>query len=287
MNRFFRDNIIGVLALSAAGSLIATLIARFISTSTSGGASFVEAVSRPIPVWSLFPYSVLLVLAFALWALRTRHKDQQDKIAEQSVLKDQIATIRGERDAVRQQFDVLAREPARGIGQDERLGRRLQGPAEINAAFESVASMGSKRIQLWIQVLGPEPHLPDSLADTIARRIQETSRLGIPIKYDPVLVLDREKTSPAFLEGISRRADVFSRRGVAQFVRPRYLQHGHNSGMDILIVDKTHLLIALNTVPSATTMQVGFLFRDRPEVASEFSDWFDHVVMPNTQDLIG
>jgi len=110
MNRFFRDNIIGVLALSAAGSLIATLIARFMSTPTSGGASFVEFVSRPIPVWSLFPYSVLLVLAFALWALRTRHKDQQDKITEQSVLKDQIATVRGERDGVRQQFDVLAKE---------------------------------------------------------------------------------------------------------------------------------------------------------------------------------
>lgn len=110
MNRFFRDNIIGVLALSAAGSLIATLIARFMSTSTSGGASFVEVVSRPIPVWSLFPYSVLLVLAFALWVLRTRHKDQRDKITEQSLLKDQIATVRGERDAVHQRFDVLVKE---------------------------------------------------------------------------------------------------------------------------------------------------------------------------------
>ena len=110
MNRFFRDNFIGVLLLSAAGSLIASLIARVMSTSTSGGVSFVAAVSRPIPVCALFPYSVLLVLAFALWALRTRHKDQRNKITEQSVLKDQIATVQGERDAIRQQLDAVAKE---------------------------------------------------------------------------------------------------------------------------------------------------------------------------------
>ena len=110
MNRFFRDNIIGVLVVSAAGSLMATGIARFLSTSSNGGASFVEGVSRPIPVWALFPYSVLVMLAFALWAVRTRHLDQQERITEQSVLKDQIATVKGERDGIQRQLDALAKE---------------------------------------------------------------------------------------------------------------------------------------------------------------------------------
>lgn len=163
--------------------------------------------------------------------------------------------------------------------------RKLQGSSEINGVFELIAAGGLKRIQLLIQVLGPKPHLPESIAETIARRIQETTRLGIPIKYDPILVFDTEKPPAGFIEGILRRDDVFSKHGVRQFVRPRYLAQKHNGGVDILIVDRTHLLLLLNTVPDAQAMQVGFLFKDQPEIASEYSDWFDQVLMPSSKYL--
>jgi hypothetical protein len=159
---------------------------------------------------------------------------------------------------------------------------RLQGPLQINDAFESLAAISSKRIQLLIQVLAPEPHLPESLADTIARRIEETSRRGVPIKYDPVLVLDSDTVSPEFRKSLRRRSEVFARRNVAQFVQPRYFHQRFAFGVDILIVDRTHLLLALNTVPAAATMQVGFMFKDQPEIATEFADWFDQILMPNT-----
>ena len=179
---------------------------------------------------------------------------------------------------------IYRRYFAKGMAQLPTCGK-LRGTSEINAAIESIAANGSKRIQLLIQVLGPKPHLPGSLADTIARRIKETTRRGIPIKYDPILVFDSENPQPDFIKGALRRDDVFSKHGVRQFVHPRYFSQKHNGGLDILIVDRTHLLILLNTVPGAEAMQVGFLFKDQPEIASEYADWFDQVLMPNAQYL--
>ena len=108
MNRFFRENVLGILALSAAGSLIATWVARFVPASSAGETSLAAALSRPIPVWVMFPYSILLVLAFALWALRTRHGIEDKNVTDQASLKSQIATVVGERDAARTQAEVLA-----------------------------------------------------------------------------------------------------------------------------------------------------------------------------------
>lgn len=173
--------------------------------------------------------------------------------------------------------------PAPYVHKDQLGGRRLGSPSEINATVESLVAGSTKRIQLLIQVLGENPHLPDSLAETIARRISERNRLGIPIKYDPVLVFDSEHPPKGFVKALLARGEVFSRHGVAQFVRPRYLDQKHTLGADILIVDKKHLLIALNTVPDAEGMQVGFLFEGEGEISSEFADWFDQVLMPNTK----
>jgi hypothetical protein len=103
MNRFFRENLLGIVTLSALGSLIATIIGRLLPTSGSGGSGLTDALFSQIPVWTLFPYSVGLMLIFAWRALRKRQ-------AEQSPLKDQIAALRGERDAVRHQFEALKRE---------------------------------------------------------------------------------------------------------------------------------------------------------------------------------
>ena len=107
MNKFFRENIIGILVLSAAGSLIATWLTRFVPMPSAGDASLITAASRPIPAWTLFPYSVLLVLAFAIWALRTRHQIEQKNLSDQASLRDRVATVSGERDAARQQVEAL------------------------------------------------------------------------------------------------------------------------------------------------------------------------------------
>jgi hypothetical protein len=117
--------------------------------------------------------------------------------------------------------------PAPYVHKDQLGGRRLGSPSAINAAVESLAAGSTKRIQLLIQVLGENPHLPDSLAETIARRISERNRLGIPIKYDPVLVFDSEDPPKGFVKALLARGEAFSRHGVAQFVRPRYLDQKH------------------------------------------------------------
>ena len=103
MNPFFRENILGVLAVSTAGSLIATVVGRFMPPSSSDSHGVFEALSRQVPIWILFPYSVLLIMAFALWALRSRY-------SQQSALRSEIAAIKGERDTLRQQVDGLKQE---------------------------------------------------------------------------------------------------------------------------------------------------------------------------------
>lgn len=108
MNKFFRENIIGILLLSAAGSLIATWLARFVSSPTVGDMSLIAVVSRPVPVWVLFPYSVFLVLAFALWALLTRHQIERQSLDEQASLKTKVATACSERDVARKQVEALS-----------------------------------------------------------------------------------------------------------------------------------------------------------------------------------
>jgi hypothetical protein len=224
--------------------------------------SFFERVRRNAPTWLWIAVAATLVFvaSFQAW-------------------HEQLAVVRRApppEAAVADRRLVLPRV-------DELFGRRLQSTPNINGAFVSTAATGSKRIQLLIQVLGPKPHLPEEVASTIAHRIDETRRLGVPIKYDPVLVFNSEAPAPGFLEGVLRRNDVFAELGVDQFVRPRYLDQRNNVGADVLIVDRKHLLIALNTVPAAQSMQVGFLFTDQPALAEEFSDWFDQIVMPQTK----
>ena len=131
MNRFFKENIAGVLALSALGSLIATAIAHVLSSPTAGGT--MDWVSRPIPVWMLFPYSIVLVLSFAAWAVRSRRDDRA-----------QIAQIRGERDATRQHLQTMSVE--RDMLQQQLAAKRSTtvSPADL-MRFVAVVLTSAKR----------------------------------------------------------------------------------------------------------------------------------------------
>jgi hypothetical protein len=157
MNKFFRDNVAGVLALSVLGSLIAAGIARFIPAPSANGASWFQVVSRPIPVWVLFPYSFLLVLSFALWVLRARRGDLNE-----------IARLQGERDIIHRQL----------IGKSTECESLQQALAITRSSAVSREDL----MRLVAVVLTSAPRSgPDSITDEfVCKRVAGLAGQGVP-----------------------------------------------------------------------------------------------------------
>jgi membrane protein implicated in regulation of membrane protease activity len=95
MTRFFRESILGILLLSIAGSLLASWLAPYFPSPTAEGTR--TFFFQPIPVAVLFPYSIALVMVFAVLTKRWQEREQQRTDAE---LADVRAALCGDPNAL-------------------------------------------------------------------------------------------------------------------------------------------------------------------------------------------
>ena len=104
MARFFRENVLGVFLLSAAGSVLATWLAPYLPNPVSDGRWWRTVFFQPVPALALFPYSFALVWVFAVVTRRWQAEQQRRSSEERKALERQAQLLGDERDALRSQL---------------------------------------------------------------------------------------------------------------------------------------------------------------------------------------
>jgi hypothetical protein len=92
--------------LSIAGSLLASCLAPYFPSPTAEGTR--TFFFQPIPVAVLFPYSIALVMVFAVLTKRWQEREQQRTDAELADVRALLKAAEKARDSLQREFDAKA-----------------------------------------------------------------------------------------------------------------------------------------------------------------------------------
>lgn len=106
MTRFFRESLLGILLLSIAGSLLASWLAPYFPSPTADGTK--TFFFQSIPVAILFPYSIALVMVFAVLTKRWQDREQQRTDVELADVRARLKAAEEARDSLQREFDANA-----------------------------------------------------------------------------------------------------------------------------------------------------------------------------------
>lgn len=87
MGNFFRQHLVGMILVSAIGGVLGNILTRMLPSPTDGGSAIAAVLLRPIPAWVLFPYSLLVTLAFGYWAVQSRRAERDTLIANEAAAR--------------------------------------------------------------------------------------------------------------------------------------------------------------------------------------------------------
>ena len=104
MKRFFKESIVGILLLSATGSLIASWLSSYLPAPVSDDTR--KFLFQPIPVVVLFPYSLGLVLVFAVFTKHWHEREQKRVAADFAELEKRLKASEEARYSLKQQMDT-------------------------------------------------------------------------------------------------------------------------------------------------------------------------------------
>jgi hypothetical protein len=126
---------------------------------------------------------------------------------------------------------------------------------------------------------------PSYFFDTLLARLVGAKGERGPVAYDAVLALDASDSNETLLKrglawlGRLEDSDVADCANLYVFdMRPPV-------GFELLIVDDMHVVIGFTTLHRESDLQTGLLFENSPEVARDFSDWLQRLVLPRSRLL--
>ena len=156
-------------------------------------------------------------------------------------------------------------------------GTVVRGMSEITALIEKLCLKAESNIRLFIHALGAEYKIPDTFANRLAREIKKREKQGNPLRFHPVIVVDK-KIPPDVLELLARRGKLYAKHGVHEFTKPRFLLTGTPIGIDVLVIDDTHALFCITTAHGSTQTQIGIVFEQHQKLVLELINWFEHII---------
>jgi hypothetical protein len=158
------------------------------------------------------------------------------------------------------------------------IGAVTRGQSETLKAMEKLCLRANKNIRLLVHALGVEHKLPDQVASLIATRIKTCEAEGKPLRFWPVIVVDKEINPVELAKVFSARAALYAEHGVSEFVIPRFVRTEAPVGIDVLLIDNREALLSITTVGASKQTQIGITLDQHSTLMSELVDWFDQVV---------
>jgi hypothetical protein len=157
------------------------------------------------------------------------------------------------------------------------ITRELKSTAEVYENASRICASFENRIQTLVFTSGPKA--PKSWAETVANRLLQLRQAGLSATLDVVLVIDKEQiTSNFFQTTFVERNRIYEDKGVFDALSINIIDSKPDVGFDILIVDRSHAIIAFTTREQVKTIERGILFENSPEVVGSLSDWFDALI---------
>lgn len=105
MGRFLRDHVIGLLIISAAGSLLATFIAQALPDPAADGTWWRTLLFQPVPAIVSVLYTLILVAALAALARSWQRADRERHESERADILTQLRSSEEELKALREQTE--------------------------------------------------------------------------------------------------------------------------------------------------------------------------------------
>jgi hypothetical protein len=154
--------------------------------------------------------------------------------------------------------------------------RPLTGQKQVYDEAVRLISLAERAIRASAFGEGPSS-APPRLGDAYADKLRKSMDSGRPVRLDIVIGADSEyRVSAARKQRLEQRYKLYEEQGVIGSVH--FCLVTANVGLDYLIVDNSHMIVAVPYRSGVEGFKYGLLFHNAPEIVNEFVDWFDHVL---------
>jgi hypothetical protein len=163
----------------------------------------------------------------------------------------------------------------RGLLETSLGGQSLEKKDEIYDAVAESITTAKERIR--VVLLETRPRIPDKVLSAIADRLQHG------VTYEIVVVLNPKDKSGEFERSHAELLQVLKERKLKD---PRYflfvLETDKPICFDTLIVDEKDIGVGFTRSERQKDLENAIMFKDRPDIAKKFADWFDRVIKPQS-----
>lgn len=129
-------------------------------------------------------------------------------------------------------------------------------------------------------VLGSGAKAPRTWALAVYRRLRQKRHSRPPLIFESIVAFDFDDPPPEMNRQVNGRFRLQERYGVRDQVHLSFLNQKPLVGIDVLIIDDKHVIVAATA--GRRKLQEADLFYDQPEVTRWWIQWFDRMLLPRT-----
>ena len=122
---------------------------------------------------------------------------------------------------------------------------------------------------------GKEERAPDYYFEAVAEKLKKSQEEGRPIEYRVVISSGKK----------NRRSKIFDKFGVEKWFKRCYVET--KWGLDVLIIDNKHLIIAFPEITADESLRKGILFKNKPELVNSIREWYDNYLWKYARECEG
>ncbi len=117
------------------------------------------------------------------------------------------------------------------------------------------------------------PSVPRDYVEAIAERAQAARERNAPIEYRVIVGIGASGVSREKRRFVETRQEAFARYGVSEYLSIGTITMP--TGLDLLIVDDKHLIIAFPTLGVSPDLRCGLVFVNHAQLVSQIARWYD------------
>jgi len=257
----------------AIGAIIVLSVAYFVLGSFSLSPGSIWDMARQFSmslITNLIPVFLLFAITYALFLQPQQIKSEQEIESLVGKICEAISSnLEGIRSELKEQRGLL----------EQNLGGQPLEKEEIYPAVTRIIGIANQRIRIILLESRPSP--PDEVLDAIAERLHIKK-----VRYDLVMVLGRNSVDLGRYEDthkkLVQRLESLSHEATEHYML-WVLETEKTICFDTIIIDKKHIGIGFTQFPPGKDVQNAIMFKNHPELAEKFADWFDNMIVPQSK----